>query len=151
MKKSSTKKNNQQKPPPTLQWQTGNFDRRATFTCTLPYQFLLLCKLMHITPANMVSDFMDNLSGEYVAGQGRDQASEHLVNYFIARAYGQEYFSGEHIRQIFKEMNALGLLFPADGKKKLLHSYDNWRKHHHRHWFKKWYRKPKRYSISKAE
>jgi hypothetical protein len=45
---------------------------------------------------------------------------------------------------MFKEMDALGSLFPKDGNMKLLDAYCKWREKHHTHWFKKWFRKPRR-------
>jgi hypothetical protein len=49
-----------QKPKPNLKWQTGDYERHADFRFTLPYQFLLLCKLLNVTPEQVLRDFMDN-------------------------------------------------------------------------------------------
>ena len=144
MKKTSTNKRVRRKPKPELKWQTGDFDRHAEFKFILPYQFLLLCRLMDVTPEVIIRDFTDNLSCGSWKREGRDPAKEHLINYFIAHGYGQHHYSEEDIREMFKEMDALGLLFPRNGKRKMVDLYADWRDKHHSYWFKKWFRKPRR-------
>ena len=144
MKKSSTGKKLSHKPKPALKWQTGAYDRYAEYRFILPYPFLLLCRLMDITPQKVLTDFMDNLSCGSWERRGRDQAKEHLINYFIAHGYGQHHYTEEDIRQIFKEMDALGALFPVNGKRKMIDLYTKWRSKHHAYWFKKWFKKPER-------
>jgi hypothetical protein len=51
---------------------------------------------------------------------------------------------------MFKEMDALGSLFPTNGKMKLIDLYADWRDKHHTYFFKKWFRKPRR-KLSKKE
>jgi hypothetical protein len=92
---------------PKLKWQTGDYDRRPELNFTLPYQFLLLCRLMDTIPRQMILDFTDNLSCGSWKREGRDKAKEHLTNYFIAHGYGQQHYCEEDIREIFKEMDAL--------------------------------------------
>jgi hypothetical protein len=132
------------KPKPQLKWQTGAYARHAEFRFVLPYQFLLLCRLMDITPGEVIRDFADNLSCGSWKREGRDKAKEHLINYFIAHGYGQHHYTEENIREIFKEMDALGLLFPTNGKGKLIDLYSDWRNKHHSYWFKQWFRKSRR-------
>jgi hypothetical protein len=139
MKSSSTKKKLEQKPKPELKWQTGEYDRHAEFRFILPYQFLLLCRLIDKTPEELIRDFTDNLSCESWKREGRDKAKEHLINYFIALGYGQNHYAEEDIREIFKEMDALGLLFPKGGKSKIIDLYSDWREKHHKYFFKKWF------------
>ncbi|PVD52690.1 hypothetical protein DC498_09270 [Terrimonas sp.] len=152
MKKTSTKKGMQQKPRPVLKWQTGAYDRDANFKFVLPYQFLLLCRLVDKTPREIIWDFTDNLACASSNREGRDAAKEHLINYFIAHGYGQHHYSEEDIRQIFKEMDAIGMLFPreSNGKMNLIDLYAKWRDKHHTYFFKKWFRKPRR-KLSKKE
>ncbi|WP_341838599.1 hypothetical protein WJU16_12300 [Chitinophaga pollutisoli] len=150
MKKNPTGKQHRRRPKPELKWQTGAYDRHAKIKFILPYQFLLLCKLVDKTPEEIIRDFTENLSCGSWKREGRDQAKEHLINYFIAHGYGQHHYNEEDIQQMFKEMDALGLLFPKDGKMKLIDLYANWRDKHHTYWFKKWFRKPRR-KLSKKE
>ncbi|HVY73550.1 MAG TPA: hypothetical protein VG890_01905 [Puia sp.] len=149
MKKTSTKKTIRQKPK--LKWQTGDYDRRAEFHFILPNPFLLLCRLMDITPERVVQDFTDNLACGSWKREGRDKAKEHLVDYFIAHGYGQHHYSEDDIREMFKEMDALGSLFPRNGKSKLIDLYANWRDKHEAYWFKKWFRKPRRKLSDKSK
>ena len=127
-----------------MKWQVGKFDRHAEFKFILPYQFLLLCKLMDVTPETVVLDFLDNLNYSSWKKEGRENAREILVDYFIEHGYGQHHYDPENIRQIFKEMEAVGLLFPNNSKEKMLDSYVDWREKHYKYWFKKWFRIPRR-------
>ncbi len=97
---------------PLLKWQTGAYKCRASFTFFLPYQFLLLCKLMEVTPEDVIRDFITNLDCGSWEREGKDKAKEHLINYFIECGYGQKFYTIEDIRQMFKEMDSLGALFP---------------------------------------
>lgn len=144
MKKTSPKKKLKNTAAPRLKWQTGEYDRNAAFKFMLPYPFLLLCKLVDKTPEDIIRDFVDNLSCGSWNRAGRDQAKEHLIHYFIAHGYGQHHYCEEDIRQMFKEMDAMGLLFPTNGKMKLLDVYADWRDQHQHYFFKKWFRKPRR-------
>lgn len=147
MKKNSTHKPSQRKPKPELKWQTGAWERHATFQFMLPYQFLLLCRLMDITPKAVITDFMDNLSCSSWNREGRDVAKEHLINYFIAHGYGQEHYTEANIRQVFKEMDAVGMLFPRESNGKMVDRYAKWRDKHQTWWFKKWFRKTRRQHL----
>jgi hypothetical protein len=125
---------------PLLKWQTGDYKRHANFRFILPYQFLLLCKLMNITPEDVIRDFTIHLDCGSWNREGKELAKEHLTNYFIACGYGQQYYSVDEIRTMFKEMDALGCLFPKNcNKMKLVNLYSKWRNKHQRWWFKKWY------------
>lgn len=102
MKKTSTSKKTPQKPKPELKWQTGAYERHAEYKFILPYQFLLLCRLMDITPRDVLNDFMDNLYCGSWKREGKDKAKEQLINYFIALGYGQQHYAEDDIRAMFK-------------------------------------------------
>ena len=144
MKKNRNKGKSRTAVKPDLKWQQGAYARDATYTFTLPYQFLLLCRLTDVTPELVLIDFMDNLSCGSWHREGRDKGKEKLIDYFIEQGYGQHYYSSESIRTIFKEMDAIGMLWPGDAKMKLIDLHTSWRNKYHRYWFKKWFRKPAR-------
>jgi hypothetical protein len=129
---------------PELKWQTGDYTPYPTYHLGLPYSFLLLCRLVDETPETLLIDFMDNLSCGSWKREGREEARENLINYFIAHGYGKQHYSEEDLRLMFKEMDAVGLLFPRNSNMKLLDAYSKWRDKHYNHWFKKWFRKPRR-------
>ncbi len=141
MKKPLTKKSIPRKPRPELKWQTGDYERHAEFKFVLPYPFLLLCRLVDKTPEDIIRDFADNLSCGSWKREGKGLAKEHLINYFVEYGYGQHHYSSEDIRQMFKEMDALGSLFPTNGNMKLIDLYVNWRNKYFTYFFKKWFRK----------
>jgi len=131
---------------PLMKWQTGKFDLHANFDVDLPYPFLLLCRLMDVTPEIIVTDFMDNLSCASRNRLGRDEAKEKLKEYFLNHKYGQHHYREEDIIQIFKELDAIGMLFPKDASDKMLDLHTKWRDKYYNYFFKKWYRRPKRKS-----
>ena len=135
----------QQKPRPVKKWQTGDYDRHATFSFILPYPFLLLCRLMETTPADIIRDFMENLSFGSWNREGREAARRQLSDYFITQGHGGGRYSEEELRELFAEMDALGRLFPKNGKSKLIDLYAAWREKHHEYWFKKWKRDSPRF------
>ncbi|WP_114788835.1 hypothetical protein U0035_04400 [Niabella yanshanensis] len=141
MKKKPTRK--QRKPKPELKWQTGAWDRVANFNFILPYQFLLLCRLVGVTPKQVITDFMDNLACGSWNREGRGAAKEHLINYFMAHGYGQPQYIEADISQLFKEMDAVGMLFPREGSGKMINRYTRWGDQYQNWWFKKWRRKPR--------
>jgi hypothetical protein len=141
MKKTSTKP---PEPKPCFKWQTGTYARHVTYEFIIPDQFLMLCRLMDTPPREVILDFMDNLACASWKREGRDIAKAHLINYFIAHGYGQRHYTETEIRDMFREMDAMGMLFPSYGSVKMIDLYSKWRKKHHRCWFKHWYRKPRR-------
>lgn len=140
MKKTSTK----QIPKPYFKWQTGAYARHAQYEFIIPDQFLMLCRLTDIPPRDMLIDFMDNLACASWKSKDRDLAKEHLINYFITHGYGQRHYTETELRTMFKEMNAMGMLFPRHGKTKMIDLYAKWRDKQHRYWFKQWFHKPGR-------
>lgn len=139
MKKTPSKTLRPSKP--RLKWQTGDYAQDARFELYLPHPFLLLCRLVDITPEQMLVDFMDNLAHASWKRRGRDQAKEHLVDYFIEHGYGQYYFSEAERREMFRELDAIGLLFPKYGERKMINTYCRWRDRQQRYWFSSWLNK----------
>lgn len=115
----------------------------------LPQQFLLLCRLMEVTPETLFLDFAHNLCCGSWKREGRDEAKAHLLNYFIAHGYGRHLYTNTELQQLFKELDALGLLFPYNGNIQLVKQYTTWRSKHNRYWFKKWFEKPGRKAYKK--
>jgi len=126
-----------------LKWQTGDYERIQEFRYILPYPFLLLCKLWDVSPDDLLSDFMDNLSCGSWKREGRDDAKINLLNYSIEMNYGQQHYTKEDILQMFTELDAIGMLWPGDAKEKMLNLHVKWRDKYYNSWFKKWYNKPR--------
>jgi hypothetical protein len=144
-KKAPTTNTKQSKTPkPEKKWQTGAYSRHADYHFCLPYPFLLLCRLTDQNPQTILIDFMDNLACAAWNRAGRDEVKQQLINYFITHGYGQQHYTIEELQQMFKEMDAIGLLFPKHGKSKTIDAYVSFRDRYYNHWFKKWFRKPRR-------
>ncbi len=70
-------------------------------------------------------------------------AKEKLIEYFLEHGYGQDYYPPEDLQEIFKEMDAVGLLFPSNDSNRI-DVYADWREKHDRYWFKKWFNRYRR-------
>lgn len=139
---------NQEKKTSGPGWQKGEYSRHAEFDFILPRQFLMVCKLMEVTPREVIGDFIDNLSCGTWNREGRDHAKAKLIEYFVAHGYGQQYYSEEDIRIIFKEMDAMGSVWPNNSKIKLVNLTVRWRKKYQTYWFKQWHGKPRRKIVN---
>ena len=129
---------------PAWKWQTGDYSPKADLQIIYPQPFLLLCKLLEVTPEQLIIDFIDNLSCSNWKRSGRDDAKSHLVNYFIEHGYGQHFYTKEDICSIFREMDAAGMVWPENGSMKLLELSAHWRNRYQKYWFKQWFRKTRR-------
>lgn len=129
---------------PDMPWQVDEYKRDATFNFILPYQFLLLCRLMEVTPDQILTDFMDNLSCGSWKRKEKDLAKQNLIQYFLTHGYGQHHYTVAEIEKIFKELDAIGLLFPHDSNDKMLDIHVTWRDNYYHYWFNKWFRKPRK-------
>jgi hypothetical protein len=99
---------------------------------------------MDTTPEQILIDFMDNLSCGSWKREGRDKAKQSLIEYFLEHGYGQQHYTEEEIRLMFKEMDALGMLFPRDSETEMMDRYTQWREMHQEYWFNKWFNKYRR-------
>lgn len=144
MKKKTNNVVKKQTHVPAFSWQTGDYARRQQFSFTLPWQFLLLSKLSGEDPHQLLSDFMNDLAYDKRECTDRENARTHLLNYFIASGYGRKYYTEEEVRQLFKEMEAIAMLWPAGAKKKLINRHSKWLYQYHAYWFKKWFKKNNR-------
>lgn len=128
---------------PDMEWQVDDYSRTQDLNFMVPYQLLLLCKLVEVTPRQLILDFMDNLSCGSWKREGRAQAKEKLIEYFLQHEYGQGHYTLEDLRQMFKELDAVGMLFPKDDDE-MVDVYANWRDKHYKHWIEKWFGKYRR-------
>ncbi|MFL9485721.1 hypothetical protein ACI6Q2_23285 [Chitinophagaceae bacterium LWZ2-11] len=140
-KKPSSRQTITRRNKPTMKWQTGAYDRRPVFSFCLPYQFLLLCKLMDVTPRNVLWHFMENLSGECRMQDRKEKAQDHLTAYFLEMGYGSDRYTSDDIRRMFKEMNAIASLWPTGADNTIMDTHNQWRAAYHKYWFKSRWKK----------
>lgn len=132
------KKNKNRIRKPVMKWQTGDYQQKQTFTFELPLQFLMICKLAEVTPQQLLSDFIDNLSNGTWQREGRQKARQLLTDYFIEHGYGKHIFNAQEFHAMFSELDAMALLFPKNGDPDQLDAYAEWRTSHQQYWFDKW-------------
>jgi hypothetical protein len=131
-------------PPPQLKWLTGNYAHTQEFRFHIPYSMLMLCKLWDTTPDDLLADFINNLShGSWKRKEG-ELAKPHLQQYILEMGYGQMHYNMEDITTMFKELDTIGSLWPANAKIKMIDLHSQWRDKYYNYWFKKWYRKNNR-------
>jgi hypothetical protein len=88
--------------------------------------------MINIPPLQLLLDFMDNPSCGSGKREGRDKAKEKLIEYFLEHGYGQDYYTPEDLRTLFREMDAVGLLFPRNDSE-MIDTYAKWRENHHKY------------------
>lgn len=142
-----SKPSNQKKLSSRLPWQLREYNRRLTLSIILPYQLLLLCKLWEKPPEELITDFLDNLSHSSWKREGKQPAKQNLVEYTLASGYGKNLYTEEEIRQMFTELDAMGMLFPFGAGNELLDKYVAFRDTYLDHWFSKWYYKTRRKEL----
>ena len=147
-KKHKTKQKTKQPPqkgviPSRHKWDTGSYQRDQEILI-LPWQFLYLCKLTEVTPHEVLDRFMNDLGQESWKRRENAGVRQALVEYFTLCGYGQKWYTEPEIRQVFRELDAMGSLWPQDAKMKLIDLHAKWRNKYQQYWFKKWYRKPRR-------
>ena len=126
---------------PVIKRQTGDFQQTQSLKLDLPLQLLMLCKVINVTPQQLITDFIDNLSFGTWKREGRERARELLKDYFLEHGYGQEVFSQDELRSIFQELDAISLLFPKDAEPEVLSAYSSWRQAYQGYWLEKWLHK----------
>lgn len=130
---------------PAMNWQTGSYSRFATYRFHIPHPFLLLCKLMEVTPQQVLTDFMNDLSHRNVPVSGDLPVSggykELPAAYFLERGYGDKFYDAEDRKLILREIEAMGSLYPHSAPADVLEMHAAWRTQYLSWWFGKWYRK----------
>lgn len=64
------------------------------------------------------------------------KAKEELIEYFLEHRYGQDYYTPVDLQEIFRKMDAVGVLFPSNDSD-MIDAYSDWREKHHKYWFQK--------------
>ena len=136
------KRNKSRIRKPVMKWQTGDYQEKQTISFELPLQFLMICKLANVTPQQLISDFINNLSNGTWQREGREKARQLLTDYFIEHGYGKDIYSAQDLHAMFSELDAMASLFPKNGDPVQLDAYTGWRTAHQQYWFDKWLNHP---------
>lgn len=130
--KRKRKKENQ------MHWQTGDFSRHLQYSTILPEPFLILCKLADITPAQMLSGFIQDISFSSYQREISQSARKLLIEYFLAKKIGQEILSEQDWRSVFNDFHALCFVWPTGSDESLITLSEDWRKEYFSYLFSKW-------------
>jgi hypothetical protein len=138
------KQNKINRIPKKPKWQTGEYERFAKYNFTLPYHFLLICKLLEVPPAKVLYDFMEVISCTKTNLTGEKVSVDPFINYFEELGYGNQFFDRKDLQKIFGDIKSIALLWPHNAKTELIDIHATWLKNYHKYWFKKWYYKSSR-------
>lgn len=119
---------------------------RENVSLLMPANFLLLCRLLDLDASKVLHDFMNNVS---VTNCSKEEAQRKTAKeYFLSCGYGQDYYNTEDIEQMFKELDALRLVWPQfpprEVNTELLDLSSEFRDKIQRHWYNKWFNKIRR-------
>lgn len=121
---------------PRMPWQIGDFSRVGVYQFVLPYEFLLLCRLMDVAPRTMLMDFMLSITSPK-GGEHNEQCRLHTLS-FIQQKYGRKQFTAEQLKIMFGELERSMLPDLPDADDALLEAHEIWKSHFLHHWFGKW-------------
>lgn len=115
----------------------------------IPANFELLCRLLDIDKRKVLHDFLENVS---MAITNKSDAERNAAkHYFIACGYGQDYYTKEDIEQMFKEFDAMRIVWPEfmprEVDTELLDLSSEFRDKIQRHLYNKWFNKVRRKPI----
>lgn len=138
------KKPQRRKIKPILPWQVGEYAQYHSEKIRIPFQLLLICKILNIPPMDLIDDFLNNAALAAWKREGKEMAREKMIDYLIACGYGKNFYSDEERRQLLNEANAQGLIWPKDAAIELFDLAVKWRDSYHKYWFDKWFWKGNR-------
>ena len=75
-----------------------------------------------VTPDTVIDRFMNDLGQESWKRRENDAVRQALIDYFVLCGYGQKWYTEAEIRQMFKELDAVGSLWPGR-RDKLIHHH----------------------------
>jgi len=111
----------------------------------VPSNFRMLCILFETSPEKILSDFMWTLS--CMPTDAKEEQRKASLEYFLLSGYGQQAYSEEDIRQIFRELEANRCLSPQVDDNVITQEqwklHYCWRNMYMQYWFEKWYQKAK--------
>lgn len=122
------------------------FNRRQEMRFHIPPHFYLLCRLMNVAPIDMLREFMNNVGCESFQRSADDGIRTVAMEYVIRCGYGQDFYSEEEVRLMFKEMDAIGMLWPdkVSGHELFFDTHAKWRDEYLEYWFEKWHSRIRR-------
>jgi hypothetical protein len=126
----------------------SGYERDQTLRFFMPWPLVALCRIAEVAPDELLHNFMNDLAHDSWKRPADDAIRSLLSEYFILRGYGKEYYAEEDIRTMFKEMDAVGMLWPETNNGKLIDRHARWRNKYQKFWFKKWYYKIRRHKPS---
>lgn len=124
---------------PAMPWQIGPYARFTEFSFPIPYHALLLCKVLEVTPEDLLRDFLAMLSPGCNDVFHQSKKHAHLVDYIIRAEYGAQRYKEQEIRDMFTELNAISTLSPDGGSEDFREKHYRWREEYYNFWFKKWH------------
>ena len=122
---------------PRMSWQKEEYSRVGEYKFVLPYEFLLITKLLGITPRELLRNFIDHLCGCSVTKTTDALARQKLVEYLVLLKPGTG-LSSDDIWKMFGELQALTIPDLSEADEEMLNHFEAWKNHYLHHWYHKW-------------
>jgi hypothetical protein len=128
---------------PGKPWQgSQSIDLRLRIPCDV----VMICKLTGIEPEKLIKDFLTTLALEK-SSKVSQAAKDASVEYFVRSSYGNQFYSEDEIRQMFRELQNVQDLWLEDTSSKFIDHHSRWLSKYWKQWFKRWYNKVRRKSL----
>ncbi|MBV4358370.1 hypothetical protein [Pinibacter aurantiacus] len=121
--------------------QTSIDSRLVEYNLVLPLSLQLVCKLVRISPEQILKDFMEVLAHQSISSRKAEKPQMLLVDYFIAMTHRQSNFTEDDMRQMFREAQAICDLWPSGAEKKFIDMHRKWQDEYVKYWMEKWQKK----------
>jgi hypothetical protein len=123
---------------PRLPWQTGEFSRDLKLQLLLPYEFLLLCRILDKPPRVIISDFVEQLGQGTWNNESHELARQKLSEYLVEMNYSP-HLSQQQMNKLLAELGIFTQINLTDASVPFLKAHEQWREHYLHHWFNRWY------------
>jgi hypothetical protein len=109
-----------------------------TLLLTVPFQFVLLCRLLGITPEKMLTEFAEHVAMTTWKNQNSENQRKLLREYISEMKYGCERFSVAELKELLQHLSVFSSINLADAPVSLLEVHETWRDQYLKHWFQYW-------------
>jgi len=123
------------------------FAREQVVRLSTPFPLWNLCKLLEVTPIQIVDDLFKNIGSPVKFGSfGETTANQEATEFFLRQGYGREYYTKDEVRQMIAELGIVeGIIPPFDSSyDKIFNDYIRMRDVYLRVWKSKWEDQKKR-------
>jgi hypothetical protein len=109
-----------------------------TLLLTVPFQFVLLCRLLGIAPETMLTEFAEHVAMTTWKNQNSENQRKLLREYISEMKYGCERFSAAELKELLQHLSVFSSINLTNAPVRLLEVHETWRDQYLKHWFHYW-------------